>query len=113
MSNKISLTTLWKEFNPEADRSLRDDCQSEKYANSNTIAEYLDNGKVLLVSPGCERDIFTNEKIATACIKTDGEYTWIGSLSYYVKEYNLRLPKEFERKAIGAAEEKRSKTVLG
>ena len=27
---------------------------------------------------------------------TDGEFSWNGSLIYYVKKYNLRLLKEFE-----------------
>ena len=31
---------------------------------------------------------------------TDGEYSWLSDLAYYVEKYNLRLPEEFEGKVL-------------
>ena len=96
----ISLTSNWKEFGSDVNRSLQDDFCPQKYSGQDNIAKYLDAGTVLLVSPECDVDVFTNERIkGTSNILTDGEYSWPSSLSYYVREYNLRLPAEFEKKA--------------
>ena len=43
-------------------------------------------------------DFFTEEMIpGEYCGMTDGVYSWISSLAYYVEKYNLRLLPEFER----------------
>lgn len=31
---------------------------------------------------------------------TDGQYSWNNALPYYVRKYNLRLPKQFEEMAL-------------
>lgn len=33
-------------------------------------------------------------------ICSDGEYGWSSMLPYYVKKYNMRLPKDFEKKVL-------------
>ena len=98
---RINMMAMWKEFNPAASKSIKEDFANCEYANLAKIADYLDNGQVTLVSAEYGSDIITNQKITnTYCIVTDGEYSWSNTLSYYVRKYNLRLPKEFEDKIL-------------
>ena len=92
---------MWKEFNPDENRSIKDDFQNKEYDHFKEIAAYLENGKISLVSTECGVDVVTNERIFdTCCILTDGEYTWLNTLGYYVRNYYLKLPKEFEQKVL-------------
>ena len=61
------------------------------------IARYLENGSPSFCSVSPAIDVFTGEIIPGENIyREDGEYSWNHALSYYVRKYNLRLPKEFE-----------------
>ena len=92
---------VWKEFNPMANRSMKDDFKNTPSPFCQKIIEYLNNGEVALVSPSCATDIFSGERICqTSCILTDGEFSWLNTLGYYVKKYNLQIPKELEDKII-------------
>ena len=33
----------------------------------------------------------------TLWVNKNGEYSWSNSLVYYIKKYNLRIPKKFEK----------------
>lgn len=71
------------------------------YDGQSEIVEYLKNGKKTYAAPGIEKDVFTGERIPVEmCGMTDGEYSWCGSLYYYVEKYNLRLPDDFSRKVL-------------
>ena len=61
------------------------------------ICNYLENGVVFIVSPGVVEDVINSDNggIATPSIYTDGKWLWPEDLSYYVKNYKLKLPKEF------------------
>ncbi len=61
------------------------------------ICEYLDSGLPLIVSPGFVSDVIDESKgkAGSPSILTDGKWAWSGVLSYYVKNYNLLLDKEF------------------
>ena len=61
------------------------------------ICAYLDSGLPLVVSPGVAFDIVDEAKgvAGSPSILTDGKWAWSGVLSYYVKNYNLRLNDEF------------------
>lgn len=101
MSKKKSLVALWKEFGADNNKSIKDDFQNKPYENQTCVADYLDKGVVSLMSLDYGRDLFTGEKITdNYYIATDGEYTWANTLSYYVRKYNLRLPRDFEEKAL-------------
>ena len=92
---------VWKEFNPPALKSMKDDFADISSPFCDKIIDYLDSGDIILASPSGVTDIFSEKQIShTNCILTDGEYSWSNSLSYYVKEYNLQLPEEFENKII-------------
>jgi len=76
--------------------------QDKPYPGQEKVAKYLERGNVMLVAPSCGYDVFTGEIIvATRMILTDGEYSWENTLPHYVRQYNLRLPEEFEGKIMG------------
>ncbi len=96
-----NLAALWLEFGAPTDHSLKQDIEDHSYPGQEKIAQYLEGGKVKLMSAGTGKDLFTGETIAANYyIATDGEYSWPSTLSYYVRSYNLRLPKEFEQKIL-------------
>ena len=75
--------------------------QSEPYQGQERIAKYLDEGELMLASPMFGYDAITGEKIVSPrMILTDGEYSWENTLPHYVRKYNVRLPREFERKIL-------------
>lgn len=100
--SKKNIMAIWKEFNPDVSKSIKEDFAKEPSPYLDKIIEYLNNGEVLLASSSCAVDVFTGAKIAgSRCILTDGEYSWNNTLAYYVKEYNLQIPEELEEKIVG------------
>lgn len=69
-------------------------CNIEDIEN---ICNYLDSGVALIVVPGVAEDVITPEKGNAGVLSeyTDGTWLWRGDLSYYVRNYNLKLPDEF------------------
>lgn len=101
MEKRINVMAEWKEFNPLAERSMKDDCADAPSPFCQKILAYLNNGKLILASPSSAVDVFSRERIdQTNCILTDGEYSWSNSLGYYIQKYNLQIPKEFENKIL-------------
>lgn len=99
MKTRINIMANWKEFNPSAKRSMKDDFSSTPSPVKKQILAYVNSGTATLVSPSSSFDAFTGERIsATSCILTDGEYSWHNTLGYYIQKYNLRIPKELEQK---------------
>ena len=72
-------------------------CSSDLASISDKVCAYLDSGLPLIVSPGTVLDIIDETKgsAGSPSILTDGKWAWSGVLSYYVKNYNLRLNDEF------------------
>ena len=70
-----------------------------EYANEfeEKIIEYLNNGLVLIGSPGPVKDVLNDSKnfVGSMHILTDGLWAWPSVLKYYVKEYHIKLPEEF------------------
>jgi hypothetical protein len=92
----------WKEFNPYAKKSMKDDFSQEELPFTSEIIAYLNRGEVVLVSPSCSVDVLSGEIInPTKCVLTDGVFSWSDSLEYYVQKYYLRLPSEFLEKILG------------
>ncbi len=68
-----------------------------KYPNQDIISNYLNSGKVDMVSAELPFDVFTGDRIKKEKIgMNDGVYMWWNTLAHYVDKYNLRLPEEFE-----------------
>lgn len=81
--------------------SIKTMISNEPYEGKDEIISYLQAGKKTYASSRVPIDVISNEKIGVEETgMTDGEYTWISTLPYYVEKYNLRLPKEFEKKAL-------------
>lgn len=78
--------------------SMKDYFENEPYPEQNSIIEYLQhNGVVKMISMGHKYDFITGEEIEHETLHyTDRHFVWTSTLIYYVKKYNLRLPKEFE-----------------
>ena len=92
---------MFREFGLENGPSIKDSFSSAPFPNKQKIIKYLSDGKIGMVSGSSYIDVITGENTKIGkCIMTDGEYTWPGILMYYVDKYNLRLPSEFEAKAI-------------
>lgn len=101
MAERKNIMAEWKEFNPLAEKSIKDDFRDSPSPDYQKIISYLDNGEVKDSATSRDTDVISGESIdKTKCILTDGEYSWSGSLGYYVKKYNLQLPKEFEEKIL-------------
>ena len=91
----------WKEAGAEGAPSLKEFFQETKDPRQEKIARYLDRGKTILTAPGVSVDFFSGESIENRLeIMTDGEYSWVSWLSYYVRKYNLKLPEEFIEKVM-------------
>ena len=99
MAKRKNIMDEWKEFNPLAEKSLKDDFGESPSPDCQKIISYLENGEVTLSTTSRDTDVISGESIdKTKCIMTDGEYSWSGSLSYYVKgiifNYRQNLKKE-------------------
>ena len=80
-----------------SDPSIKDYLNKGEDYPIEKICAYLDSGLPLIVSPGVAFDIVDEAKgvAGSPSILTDGKWAWSGVLSYYVKNYNLRLNDEF------------------
>ena len=92
----------YEEINPgKGYPSMKDFISDTPYEGQDKIIHYLTHGTEDMVSMRIPKDVFTGKTIPMDMIgMNDGEYTWFITLAYYVKKYNLRLPKEFEDKIL-------------
>lgn len=68
-----------------------------KPENKDRVVAYLQNGTMLVYSPGRDEDVLDESKTAgSASIATDGVYAWPRTLAYYVQHYDVELPADFE-----------------
>lgn len=98
---KYGILCGYKEYGAEDAVSILDCCEKQSYPEKDIIISYLETqGQSSLASTGAAKDRITGEAIPMPknglCLKKDGIYSWWNDLSYYVKKYNLRLPKKFE-----------------
>ena len=79
------------------DPSIKDYIDKGNDSIIDKVCTYLNSGIPLIVSPGKVLDIIDETKgsAGSPSILTDGKWAWSGVLSYYVKNYNLRLNDEF------------------
>ena len=103
MAKRFNIMAVWKEFNPSAKKSMKDDFCLTPSPFCDKIIAYLNNGELALASSSSAVDVFSGERInQTNCILTDGEYSWSNSLGHYIQKYNLQIPKELESKIINS-----------
>ncbi len=73
--------------------------------DKNMVIEYLSNQKRIAGCPKTVFDCITGEKISDSFfVYNDGEYEWCDFLIYYIKKYNIALPKCFIDKIINKRE---------
>jgi hypothetical protein len=66
-------------------------------ANKEDVVGYLRGGRMATFSPGYVADYFDGTRDAgTHSTRTDGTFTWPDYLAFYVDEYDVELPQEFE-----------------
>ncbi|MBR0342250.1 MAG: hypothetical protein IJH64_08400 [Oscillospiraceae bacterium] len=101
---KTKSLILYKEFGPAPGLdlpSMTDSFADEAYPGQEKVVKYLSEGRKTYCAAGRACDVFTGESIPGEwCGMTDGEFSWISELAYYVEKYNLRLPAEFEKKVL-------------
>lgn len=77
--------------------SMRKYMESSEYPQKKKIIQYLNSGKIDMVSAEIPKDVFTGQRIPGEKLgMNDGTFLWWNTLAYYVEKYNLRLPEEFE-----------------
>ena len=96
---------LFKEYGDIDAPSMKEFFEPEPYQNMEKIAQYLENGEPTFARTNIPYDFFTGERLPQSRHgwsygMTDGEYSWMNTLPYYVRKYNLRLPLEFEKKVL-------------
>ena len=94
----------YKEFGPGMSfPSMRDSFAKEPYKGMEEIAKYLEGGKPTFAQAHIPKDFFTGEIIPVESTgMTDGEFSWMSVLPYYVRKYYLRLPADFEKKVLNS-----------
>ena len=77
--------------------SIFDSINSVNSFEKEKVCKYLEDGLVLVVVPETSEDVINPEKgvTGTSSEKTDGTWLWPEYLSYYVRNYNLKLPDDF------------------
>ena len=97
----MKMLGMFKEFGLENGPSIKDSFSDAAFPNKDAVVRYLKSGKVGVTGGSFYIDVVTGKQTRIGkCIMTDGEYTWPGILAYYVDKYNLRLPADFEAKAM-------------
>lgn len=87
----------YREFGHEGGPSILPLRGKGTWADKEKIVRYLARGKLMVGSPGLERDVFDPSRTAASLsIRTDGTYAWHDLLAYYVRNYDVALPPEFE-----------------
>lgn len=92
------VVNFFKEYGAVNAPSIVERSEKAPYYGIEKIINFLDSrGEIGIVSADVPRDLITGERIDGELYtrKIDG-FSWWSDLSYHVKKYNLRLPKEFE-----------------
>lgn len=100
----VKCINLFDEFGPGLGLpKISDFFEKEPYPGKEKIIKYLKNGRPTYASASKAVDVISGETIPIERYgMTDGEFSWISSLYYYVDKYNLRLDKKFEEKVLKA-----------
>lgn len=78
--------------------SIKDYLQKEPYKSKDAILKYLRNGHVHMVTASRIVDVISGKTTNIELVfMDDGKYSWSSSIPYYVEQYHLRLPEEFEK----------------
>jgi len=89
-------------YGSASDLSITDYLNQENEDIIPKICGYLDKGRVVIDSSEILGDVIDPSKGSAGIAKafTDGVWLWPGDLSYYVRNYKLKLPDEFIKTMI-------------
>ena len=90
----------YEETTPGYGFSLMKDClEKEPHPHKERIVRFLlRGGAVEFARVSRAKDVFTGKHIPyEVLVRSDGDYFWATTLAWYVEQYNLRLPEDFER----------------
>jgi len=94
---------FWKEEYPSAigvPRLLEEARFDWDSAELVSLCSYVENGAILIASPGVRRSIVDAREIAgSTSIRTDGFWIWPDTLSYYLRKARPPLPTDFRERA--------------
>lgn len=62
MNKRINIMAKWKEFNPLSERSMREDFCDSPSLYHKKIIDYLEKGKIVLVSPSIMIDVLQEKE---------------------------------------------------
>ncbi|MFI1736567.1 hypothetical protein [Streptomyces sioyaensis] len=91
----------FEEFWPERagipDGRIKDSTREIGEPDEARILAYLETGKDLFLAMGAVGDVLGSDQriLSGESIATDGEWIWRADLSFYVRNYHIRLPKDF------------------
>ena len=96
------IINMYDEFGPNMGLPhMSDFFEAKPYEGMDKIIDYLNSGRPTFASTKIAKDVYTGDRIPVEyCGMTDGVYSWMSVLPYYVKKYNLRLAKEFENHVL-------------
>ena len=95
---KRDVMDAWKEFNPKATKSIREDI-NWPYEDLDKVVKYLENGRKGPIAAMSRQDVISGKLLpGSYAIMSDDEWVWPNTLPYYVKQYRLRLPDELINK---------------
>ncbi len=84
--------------------SMRDSFSAHPYPGQGKLIYFMMHANPGLVGMCSCYDVFTGERIRTSKIRMSyGDYEWWDELVHYVKEYNHRLPVDFESYALSVS----------
>jgi len=62
------------------------------------VLKYLKSGKIHMVTATHFSDVFTGTPVSKELVHmNDGQFCWTSRLIYYVEQYSLKLPDDFEK----------------
>lgn len=81
----------------ETDSFLRSHCGGTPDSIDDMVVHYLTTATRVFAVPGIVIDYLSpkREVIGSPDVYTDGEWAWTSDISYYVRNYHLRLPANF------------------
>ena len=81
--------------------SIKDYLQKEPYKSKEVILKHLHNGNIHMVTASRIVDTISGETTNIELVfMDDGKYSWSSAVPYYVDQYNLKLPQEFEEHVL-------------
>lgn len=91
-----------REISGDRYQPLRELISDAPHPRKSEIIRYLNGAKVIAAAAGAMRDVMTGEYTGRELlIHSDGEYRWRSDTQYYVEKYNMSLPENFIRHALG------------